>query len=281
MEARPYVGCGFHAAPWLKTKEEYEMGYKYAVGLYSVRDELTKDLWGTLRKIKAMGYDGVEFYGNFSRTAQEIKAALDETGLVCVGWHTDWSLLTPERLLSTVTYNKVIGNTEIVIPWIPEEMRKDKASWLETAKLFSDTAAKLADYGLKLAYHNHSEEFEKMNGDVPLYYLYDNTCGVGLQLDNGNALSAGADVDVYDPLVRYPGKLRTVHHKPYSLKTGFATMIGEDDIDWAKFFKLCREHQNVEWHIIEYECEEMYGQLEGIEKCIQAIRKLEQEGKIL
>ena len=57
-------------------------------------------------------------------------------------------------------------------------------------------------------------------------------------------------------------------------------MIGEDDINWGKFFELCQEHQNIEWHIVEYECEEMYAQLEGIEKCIQALRKLEKEGKI-
>ena len=250
------------------------MAYKYAVGLYSVRDELAKDLWGTLRKIKLMGYDGVEFFGNFTRSAQEVKAALDETGLECVGWHTSWDLLAPDRLMSTVTYNKVLENTEIVIPGIPEAMRKDKAAWLETAKAFEELAEKLSQYGMYLGYHNHSVEFEKMNGDVPLYYLYDNSQRVYLQLDNGNALSAGAGTDVYEPLKRYPGRVRTIHHKPYSAKSGYACMIGEDDINWGKFFELCQEHHNIEWHIVEYECEEMYAQLEGIEKCIQALRKL-------
>ena len=256
------------------------MGKKYAVGLYSVRDELAKDLWGTLRKVKAMGYDGVEFYGGLNRTAQEIKAALDETGLICVGWHTDWSLLAPDRLVSTVTYNKVLENTEIVIPGIPEAMRNSKAAWLATAKAFNEVAEKLAHYGMNLAYHNHNEELKVMEGDIPLHYLFDNTCRLGLQLDNGNALSAGPDTDIYALIARYPGRARTLHHKPYSAKSDFATMIGEDDIDWAKYFKLCCQHQDIKWHIVEYECEEMYGQMEGIEKCILALRKLEKEGKI-
>jgi len=256
------------------------MGYKYAVGLFSVRDELAKDLWGTLRKIKAMGYEGVEFFGGFNHTAQEVKAALDETGLVCVGWHTDWSFLEPDRFMSTVTYHKLLGNTEIVIPWIDEEKRNSKATWIETAKVFNEMAEKLAGYGMKIAYHNHDAEFKKMDGEVPLYHFYDHTCCVGMQLDNGNALAAGPDTDIYEPVTRYPGRIRTIHHKPRSLKDGYATMIGEDDIDWGRFFKLCNAYQNIDWHIIEYECEEMYGQLEGIEKCIQALRKLEREGQI-
>jgi len=257
------------------------MKNKYGVGLYSVRDELTKDLWGTLRKIKSMGYDGVEFYGGFNHTAQEIKAALDETGLVCCGWHTGWDSLNDDNFISTVTYHKVLGNSEIVVPGIPHEMMNSKAACLQTAKAFSEMAAKLSNYGMKLAYHNHGFEFTPLpEGDLPIHYIFDNACpSVGFQIDNGNAWTASADTDIYAPITRYPYRMRTIHHKPYSLKDGHSTMIGEDDIDWGKFMKLCRAHQNIEWHIIEYE-DEKYSQFEGVEKCINAIRKLEQEGKI-
>ena len=257
------------------------MKQKFAVELYSVRDELARDLWGTLRKVKAMGYDGVECFGHFTHTAQELKAALDDTGLVCVGWHTPWEYVQPHALFATITYNKIIGNTEIVIPGLPGELTNSKAAWLKTAEMFNELAAKLAPYGMKIAYHNHGNEFEPMEGDLPWHYFYDNTVeDVGMQLDNGNAWTASPDTDVYAPLVRYPFRARTLHHKPFSLKTGHATMLGEDDIDWEKFFKLAKQHQNVEWHIVEYECEDMYTQMEGIEKCIQGLRKLEAEGKI-
>ena len=257
------------------------MGHKFAVELYSVRDELAKDLWGTLRGVKAMGYDGVEFFGEFKHTAQELKAALDDTGLVCCGWHTPWHYTTPGNLMSTITYNKIIGNTEVVIPGLPSEMSNSKEAWLKTAEAFNALAVKLADYGMKTAYHNHGREFQDMEGDIPWHYLFDNTVAeVGMQLDDGNAMTAGPDTDIYTPFTRYPYRARTLHHKPFSLKTGHATMIGEDDIDWARIFKLCKENQNIEWHIVEYECDKLYTQLEGIEKCIQALRKLEAEGKI-
>jgi sugar phosphate isomerase/epimerase len=178
------------------------------------------------------------------------------------------------NLMGTITYNKIIGNTELTVPGLPDEMTNSKEAWLDTAGKFNDIAAKLAPYGMKLAYHNHSSEFKDMGGDLPIHYLMDNTTpDVGLQLDNGNAYSAGPATDIYAPLTRYPGRVRTIHHKPYSLKNGFATMIGEDDIDWPRFFDLCEKHQSVVWHIVEYECEEKYPQLEGIRLCIEALKK--------
>ena len=248
---------------------------RYAVELFSVRDELRKDLWGTLRKIKSMGYEGVEFFWQFTRTAQELKAALDDTGLVCCGWHTPWDYLTDSSLMAVISYNKIIGNTDIVVPALPEECTNSKAAWIETATKFNAIAEMLAGYGMHLGYHNHNAEFKNLEGDIPFHYFYDNTRNVGMQLDNGNAWSAGPETDIYDPLVRYPYRAKTLHLKPYSLKTGYATMIGEDDIDWGRFFTLSDKHQNVEWYIIEYECESLYSQIDGIDACLKALKKME------
>jgi sugar phosphate isomerase/epimerase len=182
--------------------------------------------------------------------------------------------------MATVTYNKVIGNTDIVIPGLPREMTDSKASWLKTAEQFEELAEKLAGYGMHLGYHNHRGEFKELEGDIPFHYMFDNTSRVSMQLDNGNAWTAGPETDVYDPITRYPFRARTLHHKPFSLKDGHNTMIGEDDIDWPRFFDLTAAHQNVDWHIVEYECEARYSQLEGVERCIKALKQMEREGKI-
>jgi len=256
------------------------MGYKYALELYSVRNDLQRDLWGTLRKVKKMGYEGVEFFGEFTHTAQELKAALCDTGLSCVGWHTPWTYVTDPHLLGTITYNKILGNSDIVIPGLPHEMTDSKEAWLKTAASFNDIACKLADYGMHLGYHNHGGEFMDMEGGLPFHYFFDNTTNVGMQHDNGNAWTAGPETDIYDPIIRYPYRAKTLHLKPFSLKTGHATMIGEDDIDWPRFFGLCKAHQNILWHIIEYECEDLYTPLDGVEKCLNALKLMEKEGKI-
>ena len=49
------------------------MNFPIAVQLYSVRDDMAADFKGTLEKVKAMGYDGVEFAGLFGKSGAEIK----------------------------------------------------------------------------------------------------------------------------------------------------------------------------------------------------------------
>src|SRR2546425_634384 len=52
--------------------------------LYSVRDAMGRDPDGTLAAVRAMGYTDVELlwsFGNFGRTTEQVRAALDHEGL--------------------------------------------------------------------------------------------------------------------------------------------------------------------------------------------------------
>src|SRR5687768_16037349 len=59
--------------------------------LYSVRDELTKDLMGTVRAVAKMGYQVVEFYSPYYQWtpayAKEVRALLDDLGVKCMSTH--------------------------------------------------------------------------------------------------------------------------------------------------------------------------------------------------
>lgn len=50
--------------------------FPVALQLYSVRDEMAADFEGTLRKVKALGYDGVEFAGLFDHSAAVSEACV-------------------------------------------------------------------------------------------------------------------------------------------------------------------------------------------------------------
>lgn len=63
------------------------MAFPVAVQVYSVRDDASADLRLTLKKIKEMGYDGVEFAGLYGNSPADIKAMCDEIGLVPVSAH--------------------------------------------------------------------------------------------------------------------------------------------------------------------------------------------------
>ena len=43
------------------------MSFPVALQLYSVRDAMAEDFAGTIKKVKEMGYDGVEFAGLHTR----------------------------------------------------------------------------------------------------------------------------------------------------------------------------------------------------------------------
>ena len=55
--------------------------------LYSVRNELTQDLLGTVRAVAKMGYEGVEFFSPYFEWtpayAKEVRKLLDDLGIRC------------------------------------------------------------------------------------------------------------------------------------------------------------------------------------------------------
>ena len=57
------------------------MSFPVALQLYSVRDAMAEDFAGTIKKVKDMGYDGVEFAGLFDHSAEEVKKICAEVGV--------------------------------------------------------------------------------------------------------------------------------------------------------------------------------------------------------
>ncbi len=255
------------------------MKQNFALELYSVRHDLAEDFEGTLKAVRDMGYTGVEFAGGFVHSAERVKAALEDLGLVCCGWHTPWDYVQDDRLDATIAYNKAVGNRFIIVPGLPGECTASVLAWQATAAKFNAIAEKLAAHGLFLGYHNHDMEFKAIDGQVPFDVFYGNTSkDIVMQLDNGNALHGGADV--CELLKRYAGRARTVHLKPYSHKDGFDTMLGQDDVPWTEFMRLCEEVGKTEWYIVEYESEALHTPLTGVKLCLEALHKMQSEGKI-
>ena len=255
------------------------MKQHFALELYSVRHDLTNDFEGTLKAVKAMGYEAVEFAGDYVHRAEKVAAALKDTGLQCCGWHTPWSYVQDDKLDATIAYNKTVGNRYVIIPGLPVTCTYSIKAWKATAAKFNALAEKLAAHDLILGYHNHSSEFVKKRGQVPYDVFFSNTNkDIVMQLDNGNAMSGGADVCAL--IKRYPGRVQTVHIKPYSKTDGFDTMIGEDDIPLPEFMKLCDEVGGTKWYIVEYESEALHTPLAGVQMCLEKLKEMQTKGII-
>ncbi|RKU32225.1 sugar phosphate isomerase/epimerase, partial [Candidatus Poribacteria bacterium] len=138
-----------------------------ALQLYSVRDDCAGDLSLTLQAVAQMGYEGVEFAGYYDRTAEELRGMCDDLGLKVAGTHTGLNTLLGDELAETVAFNQTLGNPYLIVPGLSEEYRNSQQAWLDTAKIFNDIAEKIADQGMFTGYHNHTVEFETLEGKVP------------------------------------------------------------------------------------------------------------------
>ena len=73
-----------------------------AIQLYTVRDQAAADFEGTLKAVKAMGYEGVEFAGLCGKTPAEVKALCEEIGLTPISAHVAYCemMADPKGVLS-------------------------------------------------------------------------------------------------------------------------------------------------------------------------------------
>jgi len=241
------------------------------VQLYSVREECSRDLPGTLAALAKMGYAGVEFAGYHGRSARELRGMLDDLELRACGTHTGLDTLLGDQFEATVAFNQELGNRYLVVPWIGEERRNTKSAWLETAALFSQLAEKLRPHGMLVGYHNHDVEFHPMEGSTGFDVFYGAADpAVIMQLDLGNAIHGGADPLVY--LKRYPGRSVTIHLKEFSSRNPRA-IIGEGEVDWGEVFALCEAQGKTEWYIVEHESDPT-NPLDSVARCREALRKM-------
>lgn len=246
-----------------------------ALQLYSVRQDCAGDFPGTMAAVAAIGYQGVEFAGYYNYSAEEVRQMLDDNGLQCAGSHIQLDTVLGDALESTIAFNQILGNSCLIIPWLPESYRNSKAAWLKTADLFNGLAEKVKPHGMQIGYHNHGMEFEPVDGEMPWDIFAQNTSeNVILQFDTGNAAHAGADALPY--LKKYPGRSVTIHLKEHSESRPDA-LIGEGDIPFEEIFKVCRTTGGTEWYIIEEE-KEAVPPLEAVKISYTNLMKLLQRG---
>lgn len=252
---------------------------KLGLQLYSIRREFASDPASTLRAVRKMGYEGVEFAGPPNLTGRELRDLLDDNGLECCGWHTPFDAVQPDRLASTVALNREVGNRFVIVPGLPADKTHTRADWRGMADFFSGLAKSLAREGMATGYHNHTREFAPLEGEAAWDTLFGNADRrVVAQLDTGNALCGGGDCVAL--LKRYPGQGVTVHLKPFrtppaggTAAEGYRPLIGDDSLPWGEIFRVCQETAGTEWFIVEYESD-AYPPMEAVALNLQRLRQL-------
>jgi len=188
------------------------LNMKIGLQLYTVRDDTARDFPGTLRKVAAMGYEGVEFAGYGNVPAEEMRDLLQELGLEAFSSHVGLKNLEDD-LEGQIAYLKTIGAKYAVVPHLHVE---GDNFWPELFEKFAFFGKRFREEGIQFGYHNHAFEFEsKIDGEFVFDAMYSHVDAdlLTVEMDIGWVQYAQQDPIAY--IAKYKGRLPLLHLKDF------------------------------------------------------------------
>jgi sugar phosphate isomerase/epimerase len=242
------------------------------VQLYSIREDMSKDPYGTLKQLAEMGYKNVEHANYINRkfygfTPAEFKKVLDDLGMKMPSGHTvmgaqhwdDNKKDFTDLWKRTVEDAAIMGQQFVISPWLDNRYRKNRDELLRFMEVFNKSGELCKKHGMKFGYHNHDFEFsEKLDGEILYDIMLKNTDGVFViqQLDIGNLYNGGAKA--MDWVKKYPGRFTSLHVKDEIVaKEGTekyeSTILGAGIVNVKEVIDQVRKNTKNVHYIIEQE----------------------------
>lgn len=214
------LSAGIMLAPQLVSAKS-----KNGVGLqlYSLRDQLPKDVKGVIASIAKAGYSEVETFGYSKQggfwglSAKQFSNLLKANGLKTPSGHYGLDEFfgsgKMDQLNSYIDAALVTGQTYIIIPGINHEFIKTAADFKAVADKMNKIAEVLKPKGLKLGYHNHNFEWKQTEGTTFYDTILNNTDPklVNMEMDLYWVVRAGHDpIEIFK---KHPGRFTFAHIK--------------------------------------------------------------------
>lgn len=211
----------FSAPQTVSAKKNKDIG----IQLYSVMDAVNKNPQAAVERLAGMGYNVFELvqWGGepkvFGLPAGEFKALCDRNGVKIVSTHSsiqedatkEAEIMNRWRQLFEI--QKACGGKYFVIPSYKADYTVEGVQGM--CDYFNRVGKIAAEYGLKLGYHNHSGEYEKLKDSdkVMWEYLVENTDPqyVCFELDVYWCTKGGKNPVEY--LKKYPKRIEMLHIK--------------------------------------------------------------------
>jgi sugar phosphate isomerase/epimerase len=205
-----------------------------ALQLYSLRREVAADPEATLRRVPALGYDGVELAGHYGWTPQQWRDILAETKLTVVGAHCQI-----HEMEAQMPFYRVIGARRLIVPALPKGME------------YREGARQLNALGrnreFAILYHNHALEFA--DGGMDILLAETDPKLVAFEVDTYWVERAGHNAREF--VANHAGRVGAIHAKELRKRDHADVPAGQGDIDFKSIIPLARQHG---WPVIvEYE----------------------------
>lgn len=212
---------------------------KFGVGLqlYTIRDAMSADLLGSLKKLSALGYKNLELagYSNgkfYGKSPLEFKKMVSDLGMDVISSHSavESKGITMDTAKIMADAHASLGVKYCIQPWIeevdrnPETYKRMIGDWNKVGKVMKSV-------GIQFGYHNHNFEFKNTNGVVPYYDIFMKEMDkdlITMELDLFWATKAGQDpIEMFK---KYPGRFQLLHFKDMKTKQAPFFDVIKDDI---------------------------------------------------
>jgi sugar phosphate isomerase/epimerase len=224
-----------------ETKTNLSFGFQ----TWTLRDELGKDLPGTLKKMAEMGYSEVEMcsppgysgtpFAKFNKlSGTELRKIIEGTGLKCTSTHYAMSELR-DQLENRIEWAQQMGMKQMICSslWLPDGSSVD--DYRKGADELNTIGKKVKDAGLQLGFHNHHMEFEK-RGEVLIYDVLLEQLDPELVKMQFQVAVVNIGYKAADYFRKYPGRFISAHLADWSATKKEQVAIGQGVVDWKDFF---------------------------------------------
>jgi sugar phosphate isomerase/epimerase len=216
-----------------------------------VPKDMAGDWKKSLRRMSQIGYTILEG-GPRGTSPQEYLAFLNEIGLRLVSCGVRFGKKLAPDWLDQAKALKVEYATTFW-PWFYSPSKLTLSQLKEIAYQLNVAGEQCKSAGLKLAVHNHYQEFEDLDGKPIFDRLLEMTDPelVTVEMDLCWAVKGGADPVEY--FQRYPKRIQMLHVKDLGPAPEYAMVpVGAGTIDFARIFAAAQA-DGVKYYIVELE----------------------------
>ncbi|TDO05519.1 sugar phosphate isomerase/epimerase family protein [Sunxiuqinia elliptica] len=256
--------------------------YGVGIQLYTIRDAMSADTPGSLKKVSDLGYKNLELagYSNgkfYGYTPAEFKKMVNDLDMDIISSHTQVEAagITLENAKLMADAHAELGVKYCIQPWVNDEDRQVE-TYKKMIAEWNKVGAIMKERGIQFGYHNHNFEFDTLDGLVPYYDLFMPELDadlVTMELDLFWASKAGQDpVEMFN---KYPGRFQLLHMKDmrtnedpfYNVYKEDVCSVGEGVIDFKRIL-AAKETAGTKYLFVEDDNQGNGKPFEGIESSI-------------
>ena len=182
---------------------------RLSLQLYTLRADLDRDLEGTIARIAEIGFRQVEPFGLVER-GPALAGLLDQQGLTAPTSHQS---LIGADLAPVFDAAESLGVRTVIDPYVDPERWQTADGVTQIAVQLNEIAARAAERGLAIGYHNHHFELASMIDGRHALELFAERLDPAVQLEVDTYWAAAGGADVPALLGRLGDRVTALHVK--------------------------------------------------------------------